>query len=65
VASFVHHRVVRARSRVDSHVSRAVVCVVSRAVPHAPRTLFSELRAMLRGNKLFRLESLTLINLCN
>jgi hypothetical protein len=50
------HRV--CRSHVSTH---AITC----AVPHAPRTLFSELRALSRGDKLFPLKSLTLINLRN
>ena len=52
-------RAVRAHRVCRSHVSmRAVAC----AVPHA---LFSWLCAVSHGNKLFRLESLTLINLRN
>jgi hypothetical protein len=55
-------RAVRAHRACRSHVStRNVAC----AVTHVPCTLFSGLCAMSRGNKMFFLGSLTLINLCN
>jgi hypothetical protein len=52
-------RAIHAHCACHSHVStRAVACAV-------PRALFSGLCAVSHGNKLFRLESLTLINLRN
>jgi hypothetical protein len=59
---FKSTRAFRAHRACRSHVStRAIACTV----PHAPHTLFSELRTLSRGDKLFHLESLTLINLRN
>jgi hypothetical protein len=58
-SAFKSTRVVRAHRACCSHVStRAITCTV-------PRTLFIELCAVSHGNKLFRLESLMLINLRN
>jgi hypothetical protein len=58
-SAFKSTRVVRVHRSCGSHVSTcAVTCTV-------PRTLFSELCVVSHGNKLFRLESLTLINLRN
>jgi hypothetical protein len=62
VARFKSARAVRAHHACRSHVStRTIACTVT----HVPCTLFSELRAMSRGNKMFCLESLMLTNLRN